>query len=154
MCAAMRLSFGSADCVPVMSMPVIVAVKVMAVIALFKSNVANPNEVLGAPPLVVGVVGGFSAALVSVATRMTSAFAQEAAARIANITDRVDRSLSMARIIWQKALRDRYEYLTMWAFINKTARFVGHESTFVGHERRIRRLIILPCRMLFCAGAH
>ena len=54
----MRLSFISAFCVPVKSMPLIVAVKVIAVCASFSTNDALPNEVRGAPVTVVGMVAG------------------------------------------------------------------------------------------------
>jgi uncharacterized YccA/Bax inhibitor family protein len=84
-----------------MSMPVIVAVKVIAVIAAFRSNVANPNEVLGAPATVMGTVGGFSAALVSVAVSMMSARAPDAAITIVNATGSIDVNLSMGRSIYQ-----------------------------------------------------
>src|SRR5262245_65958321 len=61
MCAAVRLSFASAVCDPVKSILKMGAVKVIEVIALFNVKTAAPNDAgLGSPPLVVGIVGGFS----------------------------------------------------------------------------------------------
>src|SRR4029450_5278272 len=70
MCAATRLSFGSAVCVPVKSMPTTAAKNDMAVMAWFNVKTAAPDEILAAPVLVVGTVGGFSCAFVSVASRI------------------------------------------------------------------------------------
>src|SRR5579871_2706513 len=65
MCAATRLSFVSTDCVPVKSILKTVAVNVMEVMASLIRKVAVPNEAgRGAPPTSVGLVGGFSPALV------------------------------------------------------------------------------------------
>ena len=61
MCAAIRLSFVSAVCDPVKSMLKMDAAKAIEVIALFNTNKAVPKDAgLGSPPLVVGIVGGFS----------------------------------------------------------------------------------------------
>src|SRR5438270_10966631 len=70
MCAAIRLSFVSAVCEPVMSMLLTVAVNVMAVCALLKRNLAVPKEAGLAPPVeVVGVVGGTSCEFVRLTTK-------------------------------------------------------------------------------------
>jgi uncharacterized YccA/Bax inhibitor family protein len=54
-------------------------VNLSSVIASFSVNIAVPDDAgLAAPVLVVGVVGGFSAALVSVAKRIVSAKARVA----------------------------------------------------------------------------
>src|SRR6266849_6540537 len=74
MCAATRLSFGSTDCEPVKSIPVTVAVNVIDVIASLMKKLAKPNDVLGTPDEVVGLVGGFSWALVRVAVKITPAY--------------------------------------------------------------------------------
>src|SRR3954464_12240213 len=74
MCALRRLSLVSAVWVPVKSMLKIVAVNVMAVIAVLSTKSAVPNEAgRGAPVLVVGTVGGFSAALLRLACKIVSA---------------------------------------------------------------------------------
>src|SRR6476646_4267491 len=71
MCAAARLSLVSADCEPVKSMLVIVAVKVICVWAAFMLKVAVPNDAgLRAPPVVVGLVGGFSCEFVRFTTKL------------------------------------------------------------------------------------
>jgi hypothetical protein len=47
----------------------------MAVIASFRTKLADPNEAgLGAPVEVVGTVGGFSAAFVMLAVRIVAAW--------------------------------------------------------------------------------
>src|SRR5437763_16124222 len=61
MCAAVKLSFVSAVCEPVMSMSLIVAFIVIAVSAPLMPKCAVPNEFgLRAPPVKVGFVGGTS----------------------------------------------------------------------------------------------
>src|SRR5438874_138020 len=61
MCAATKSSLVSVVCEPVKSILNTVAVNVIAVIASFNLNVANPNDAgLGAPVDVTGCVGGFS----------------------------------------------------------------------------------------------
>src|SRR3982751_5542788 len=83
MCAFRRLSLVSAVCVPVKSILKMVAVNVMAVIAVFNTKSAVPNEAgRGAPVVVVGTVGGFSAALLRSACKIVSA---RAAALIASV---------------------------------------------------------------------
>src|SRR5829696_10306377 len=74
MCAATRLSLMSAVCVPVKSILKIVAVKLSAVCAVFRTKSAVPNEAgRGAPPTIVGTTGGFSAELLRSAWRKISA---------------------------------------------------------------------------------
>src|SRR5687768_13083698 len=61
MCAARRLSFGSAVCVPVKSRFWMAATKVSDVRASLRKNDAVPNEVgRGAPVVSVGTAGGTS----------------------------------------------------------------------------------------------
>jgi hypothetical protein len=59
-------------------MPKIVAENVIEVIASLMMKFAVPKEVRGAPAAVVGTVGGFSAALVSVAVSRVTALAPPA----------------------------------------------------------------------------
>src|SRR3954470_11472861 len=83
MCALRRLSFVSAVCVPVKSMLKMVAVNVIAVIAVFSTKSAVPNEAgRGAPVIVVGTVGGTSAASLRLACKIVSARAAVLAASI------------------------------------------------------------------------
>src|SRR5882724_1679662 len=74
-----KLSFVSGVWVPVTSMLKIVAVKVIDVMASLMKKLAVPNDAgRGAPPDVVGTVGGFSAALDRVAVSRTLACAADA----------------------------------------------------------------------------
>src|SRR5437868_8281390 len=71
MWAATRLSLASADCAPVKSMLLIVAVKVICVCPAFMLKVAVPKDAgRRAPPVVVGFVGGFSCELVSLTLKL------------------------------------------------------------------------------------
>src|SRR3954452_23037942 len=81
MCANVRLSLVSVVCKPVKSMLLIVAENDIEVMASLMTNTAVPNDAgRGAPVLVVGVVGGFSCPLVSVALRVVLAWAPALAA--------------------------------------------------------------------------
>src|SRR5690349_12354134 len=82
MCAATRLSFVSGVCDPVTSMLKIVATNVIDVMASLITNMAVPDDAgRGAPVDVVGLVGGFSPALVrfAVSRMLACADAQNAA---------------------------------------------------------------------------
>src|SRR5437016_2037774 len=69
-CAAIRLSLASADCAPVKSILLTVAVNVIASWVLLIENVATPYEPGRAvPPEVVGFVGGTSCVFVRFTTK-------------------------------------------------------------------------------------
>jgi len=74
--AAIRLSFGSGVWEPVKSMLKIVAENVIEVFALLIVNVTVPDDTGLAPPVLrVGLVGGFSWALVRIADKEVCAYA-------------------------------------------------------------------------------
>src|SRR5438067_8681945 len=61
------------ECVPMSSMPKTVIVIGIAVAASLILNVAKPEDAWGVPVMVVGLVGGFSAAFVRIANVMVFA---------------------------------------------------------------------------------
>src|SRR5438105_15686705 len=142
MCAATRSSLGSADWVPSMSMPVIVAENVIAVIAAFKSNVAKPNELLGAPVAVVGFVGGTSAALLSTAVNRVSAFALAPAIRIPKVTGRIERRVSMSGLYQAKMQSNCYDFFRTCKskLLNRGVRLHKYIAATAGGFASISRL--------------
>src|SRR3712207_4262965 len=85
MWAIVRLSFGSAVCVPVTSMLLTVAVQVSEVPASFSSKVDEPNDLgRGSPAAVVGSTGKGSWKFVRSAVRMVLADALPVAATTAS----------------------------------------------------------------------